>query len=86
MQYDEHQINSKFHTLSCSCGGYSKAPTMGISRRGFLGGLAGTAALGGLMLPAESQARAVSAKPVSPGMEPPLGTALLIMPVLTYHI
>ncbi len=86
MQYDEHQINSKFHTLSCSCGGYSKASTMGISRRGFLGGLAGTAALGGLMLPAESQARAVSAKPVSPGMEPPLGTALRIKPVLTYQI
>ena len=86
MQYGEHQNNSKFHTHACSCIGYPKASTTGISRRGFLGGLAGATALGSLMPATTSPARAASTKPASSGSSLPLGTALRIKPVLTYQI
>ena len=86
MQYGKHQNNSKFHTHACSCIGYPKASTTGISRRGFLGGLAGATALGSLMPATTSPARAASTKPASSGSSLPLGTALRIKPVLTYQI
>jgi hypothetical protein len=86
MHNSKHQINSKLHTLSCTCGEHPKASKMGITRRGFLGGLASTTALGGLMLVAKSQSRAASAKSVSSGSVLPHGAALRIKPVLTYQI
>jgi L-fucose isomerase-like protein len=85
MQNDEHKQNSKFYTHSCSCGGHSETSATGISRRGFLSGLAGTAALG-LTLAGKSKARGVSTKPVSSGTILPRGAALRIKPVLTYQI
>src|SRR4030042_5549225 len=86
MQPGEHRINSRFHTHGCSCFGHPKASTTDISRRGFLGGLAGVAAMGSLMTATIPPARADSTKPVSSGKLLPLGTALRIKPVLTYQI
>jgi len=86
MQHGKHQHNSKFHAHCCSCGGHPKTSTSSISRRGFLGGLANLAALGGLTLATTSQAPAVSTKPISSGIILPRGTALRIKPVLTYQI
>lgn len=78
------------HT-SCRCcshgaGNIDEKAFFGMSRREFLGGLAGTAALGGLTLATTSQARAVSRKPVSSGAVLPHGAALRIKPVLIYQI
>ena len=84
MQDGEHQHNSKFGAHCCTCN--SEKSATGISRRGFLSGLAGTAALGGLMLTTTSCVRAVSSKPFASGKILPLGTALRIKPVLTYKI
>jgi len=86
MQHSEHQINSKFQTHRCFCSGHSQASATGISRRGFLGGLAGAATLGSLLSATISPARADSAKPVSSGKELPRGAALRVKPVLTYQI
>jgi len=80
MQHGKHQHNSKFHAHCCSCGGHPKTSTSSISRRGFLGGLANLAALGGLTLATTSQAPAVSTKPISSGIILPRGTALRIKP------
>jgi len=57
-----------------------------ISRRSFLGSLAGTAALGGLVLAQTSQGRAVSTKPVPSGTGLPCGEALRVKPVLAYQL
>jgi hypothetical protein len=71
----------------CCCGEwYSETPITGISRRGFLGSLAGTTALGSLALVATPQAHAVSTKTVASGKALPLGVSLQIKPVLTFQI
>jgi hypothetical protein len=57
-----------------------------MSRRGFLGTLAGTAALGSLVLATASQTRAVSTRPLLSGKPLPCGAALSVKPVLTYQI
>ncbi len=67
-------------------GGRSGISATGISRRGFLGGLAGTAALGGLMSGVTSQAKVVSMEAVSAGTALPSGDALRVKPVLAYQI
>jgi len=85
MQHVERQI-TRFQTHGCSCIGHPETSTTGISRRGFLGGLAGAATLGGLMPATISSARAASAKPASSGSALPLGTTLRIKPVLAYQI
>jgi len=54
-----------------------------VSRRGFLGSLGGTAALGGLMTTASAQARAASSGQGS-GAKLPLGAPLRVKPVLTH--
>ena len=86
MQDSEHRHNFKFGAHRCSCNSHSEKSATGINRRGFLSGLAGTAAVGGLMLTTTSQVRAVSSKPFSSGIVFPHGTALRIKPVLTYQI
>jgi len=86
MQHTKNQRNCKLPAHCCSCGGHSETSRTGITRRGFLGGLAGTAALGGLTLTTTSRARAASTKPVAPGIALPHGAALRIKPVLTYQI
>ena len=86
MQQSEHQINSKFQTPMCFYSGHSKASATGISRRGFLGGLASMAALSNLTRAISSQAQVRSTKPVSSGKLLPRRTALRIKPVLTYQI
>jgi len=82
----EHRHHSKSYAFSCHCGRHSETLVTGMSRRGFLSGLAGTAALGALTLAATSQASAASTKPVSSGTALPSGAALRIKPVLTYQI
>ena len=86
MQHSEHKHGFEFQAHCCSCGGYSKMSTTGVSRRVFLGGLAGTAALGRVTLVTTSQSPGVSTKPVSSGTALPLGTPLRIKPVLAYQI
>jgi L-fucose isomerase-like protein len=86
MQNIEHSHNSNIRARRCSCGGHSETTATQISRRGFLGGLAGTSALGGLMLATTSQPPAASAKPVSSQAVLPRGVALRVKPVLTYQI
>ena len=58
---------------------------LGISRRGFLGGLGAAAAVGGLMSDAASQAAAASTKP-APATSLPAGVPLRVKPALTYQI
>jgi len=86
MKRFEHPDNSKFHAHGCSCGGHSETTVTDMSRRGFLGGLAGTAGLGGLMLATTSQASAVSTESVSSGAALPRGAALRVKPILAYQI
>lgn len=94
IQYGEHQRNSKSRVHGCSavrrpkadCSGHFDTTATGISRRGFLNGLAGKAALASLNLVGTSQARAVSTKPASSGTVLPLGAPLRVKPVLTYQI
>jgi len=57
----------------------------GMSRRGFLGGLGGAAALGGLTLAATSAAKAVAAEPV-PATGLPPGAPLRLKPALAYEL
>jgi L-fucose isomerase-like protein len=86
MQRSKYQHNSIPLAHRSSDGGRSETSATGISRRGFLGGIAGTAVAGGLTLATMSQAHAVSTKPVCSGTSLPSGTALRIKPVLTYQI
>ena len=95
MQNGEHQRSSKFHTHYCSAvrrpqtdrGGHSGTGATDISRRGFISGLAGTAALVGLKVAATPQARAAATKTVSSrAVLLPLGAPLRVKPVLTYQI
>lgn len=86
MKKVEHANNSKFHTHYCSCSNHSGMTVADMSRRDFLGTLAGTAALGSLVQTKASQARAVSRKPLSSRIALPCGTALHVKPVLTYQI
>jgi len=83
MQHSHNQRDSKSYGHTSSGGGHSKTSATTISRRCFLGSLAGTAAMAGLT---PAQARAVSTGPVSSGNTLPCGTALRIKPVLTYGI
>ncbi|MHC4537176.1 MAG: hypothetical protein ACYS6K_24785, partial [Planctomycetota bacterium] len=64
MKHVEHTANSKFHLHRCSCGNHFEKKATDMSRRGFLGTLAGTAALGSLVLATASQTRAVSTRPL----------------------
>ena len=82
MKHIEHSESSKFHTHHCACSRHSETIGTNLSRRDFLGGIAGTAALAGLVSSTTSQARVASAK----GITPPRGAALRIKPVLTYQI
>jgi hypothetical protein len=82
MPHSEHKHNSKSHIYSCPCAGLSEASSKGISRRTFLGGLAGVTAV---TLTAASQNRVVAKESVSSGTLPP-GKSLRVKPVLTYTI
>jgi hypothetical protein len=82
MKHANHSDNSKFHTHRCSCRKHFETIATNVSRRGFLGGIAGTVALAGLASTTTSQVRVASAK----GIAPPRGAALRIKPVLTYQI
>ena len=86
MQHNKNQHSLKFRAHNCSCSKHSKTPVTGISRRSFLSGLSGMAALGGLTLVTTSLNCVVSTKPVSSGKVLPHGAALRIKPVLTYQI
>jgi len=86
MKRFEHPDNSKLHAHGCSCGGHSETTVTDMSRRGFLGSLAGTAALSGLVLATTSQASAVSTESVSSGAALPRGAALRVKPILAYQI
>jgi len=70
----------------CSCDNHFEKNATDMSRRGFLGSLAGTATLGGLVLAITTQTRAVSTKPVLSGSPLPCGAALRVKPVLTCQI
>jgi len=85
MQYGVHKHDSKPQKHNCSCGGFSKTSTTGISRRNFLGGLAAVSAISGLKLAATAQAGDISKKSASSGALP-LGKTLRVKPVLTYTI
>ncbi len=67
------------------CRGFSERTGAGISRRGFLGGLGGAAALGGLTLAATSEAKAASAEQ-GPGARLPAGAPLRLKPALAYQL
>ena len=90
----EHLNNPKSHSHRCSCStrrdnlrrNHSEISATDMTRRGFLGSLAGTAAMGSLVLATASQAHAVSTKPVSSGKALPCGAALCVKPVLTFQI
>lgn len=86
MQDGEHKDESELRRQRCYYGQYSKTPIIGISRRGFLGSLAGTTVAGGLALARTPQTHAVSSRPVSSGTALPLGVSLRIKPVLTFQI
>ena len=94
MKHVKHPDNYKFHAHRCSCGplrdalrrNHFEKNATDMSRRGFLGGLAGTAAVGSLVLVTASQTRAFSTRPLSSGKALPCGTALNVKPVLTYQI
>ncbi|MGB2807059.1 MAG: hypothetical protein WBC22_04940 [Sedimentisphaerales bacterium] len=85
MQHCVHKHDSKPQKHNCSCGGFSKTSTTGISRRNFLGGLAAVSAISGLKLAATAQAGDISKKSASSGALP-LGKTLRVKPVLTYTI
>ncbi len=69
-------------SVGCS---HSSDAVAGVSRRGFLGGLGGTAALGTLAMAAAPQARAASAARFA-GTPLPLGVPLRVKPVLVYQL
>ena len=79
----DHDADSQACPTDCTADpGNSLA---GVSRRGFLGSLGGTAALGGLMTTASVQARAASSGQAS-GTKLPLGAPLRVKPVLGYYV
>jgi len=84
MQHGKYGHN--FESQAHPAGGQPGISTTGISRRGLLGGLAGTVSLGGLTSLMTSQASVVSTEPVSSGIALPSGTALRVKPVLLYQI
>jgi len=86
MQHGVHKHGSKPQKHNCSCGGFSKTSTTDISRRNFLGGIAGVTAISSLKLAATAQASDISKNSVSSGTALPLGKTLRIKPVLTYTI
>ena len=83
MKHVEHTDRSKFNTHRCSCGNHFEKNATDMSRRGFLATLAGTAAMGSLLLATASQTSAVSKRPLSSGKALPCGIALNVKPVLT---
>lgn len=86
MEHVERQNNPKSHKNRCSCSNHFETTPNDISRRGFLGSLAGTVALSGLLLATTSQARAGSTKRIPSGTTLPRGAALRVKPILTYQI
>jgi len=86
MRRFEHPDISKSRTRCCFCDGQPRRTSIDISRRSFLGSLAGAAALGGLVPGQTSQGRAVSTKPVPSGTAMPYGEALRVKPVLAYQL
>ena len=94
MQQSKYQHNSIPLAHRSSGGGRSETSATGISRRGFLGGIAGTAVLASLAPATTSRAREAAIKSVSsPDILPPGAAprpaqraALRIKPVLTYQI
>jgi len=85
MDLSKHGNNIRFHT-QCTCGPHCETGIKGISRRKFLGGLAGTIAISGLTFPSISQASSDSTKLVSSGAALPTGAALRVQPVLAYQL
>jgi hypothetical protein len=83
MSADERETSFQHRTRTCL--GHSEGTAAGMSRRGFLGGLGGAAALGGLAMAATSQARAASAG-LAPGTSMPPGRPLRLKPVLVYEL
>lgn len=86
MKNVERRDNPKSHTHCCSCSEHSEVTRNDMSRRGFLSGLASTAAIGSFVLASTSQGRAVSTTPVRAEESLPLGKVLRIKPVLVYAI
>jgi len=86
MKHIERRDHPKSHGHRCSCGQPSETTGTDMSRRGFLSGIAGTAALSDLLLATPSHVRAVPAESVSSGTSLPRGAALRVKPVLTYQI
>ena len=84
MKKSEHQRNDEFEANRSGLGANCRTATTAMSRRGFISGLAGAAAMGGMML--TRTARAGSAKPVSAGKGLPRGAALRVKPVLIYNL
>ena len=85
-----HENGPKPADRSGVCGSFSARGGIGMSRRGFLGGLGGAAALGGLTLAATSAAKAAAAEPVPATGRPtsgcPAGAPLRLKPALAYEL
>ena len=86
MKRFERPDTCELRTSCCSCSELSTSTATDISRRRFLGGLAGTAALGSMVLGQTSQAHAASTKPVESETALPFGEALRVKPVLAYEL
>lgn len=80
---NEHESNRQ--TGAGACGNHSVRTFGGMSRRGFLGGLGGAAALGSLTLAATPQAPAVSTRPAA-RTSLPEGAALRVKAALAYQL
>jgi len=86
MKHLQHPYSSEVCVHRCSRNRHPEKRATDMSRRGFLGGLVGTAALSGLTSAAVSQVRPVSAGPPTLSTGLPRGAALRVKPVLAYQI
>ncbi len=82
--HHEVRPNEAGHDCPC-CHHQTELPGSGISRREFLGGVGGTAVLGGMAM-AASCAMAAESAGVAPVLPSPTGSALRVKPVLAYSI
>jgi len=80
-----HDHPSDLRREGCDCSHPPGEAALGMSRRGFLGGVGGAAALGGLTVLAGAQARGAETASVA-GTELPPGKPLRVQPVLTYAL
>ena len=80
----QNERTSSPHNVPADCRRSEKISS-GISRRRFLGGLGGTAALAGLTLTSPSKTQGVSTRAIY-RTALPAGSALRVKPVLTYEI